>query len=225
MRRLFALATLLLLVATTVSCSAGSNSSSTATPTASPTKLHSPVARVAPKHPEATSLLSTTMKWHKQCPKGYGFCASFPYLGTPRSFEHQHFTGATAIGKIDSFSSMISRKGKSFCADRIQCNKIDVTRDTVFYDDTIHEIYFVEVFRSKYQDPWKAITSINGGVVNPHRTSIQGNLAATFAKGIYGYPGLVVFHRGRVYYLETTSLTFTRPLFTDKFLKEFRFTV
>lgn len=162
--------------------------------------------------------------WHHKCIKQYHFCADYPYVngakGPVNGFDrHVYYLplGSSATGKEPAFESWINRDHKTGKLCR-QLNGPLLCEDSEFYS--------VSVFRSKFSDPWTALTAINGGVKNPIRTSVQGNLACRFTKGIYRSPGLVIYHRGMVYLLQVGGIggrggSFL-PRYTARFLASIR---
>jgi hypothetical protein len=159
----------------------------------------------------ASSPLVTTVSWHKQCPQGYKFCASFP----GEDFESNvHDSATSRTGRRISFDSHVYGDGHGHF-----CPGMTDTRCRG-YDDG----YFVSIIDSKFSDQWTALTAINGGLKNPVRTTVQNNLAAKFDHGIYGGPGITVYYDGKVYYAEAFTHNLSKAPFIDQFLTSIQFT-
>lgn len=211
-----------LLAVTFLASGCASGSSGNALPSVSPI-----VATANPSTLAASPAVSATpipksdakeMEWHVMCPAGANFCADFPFLtGSQDGFVLNQDQGSTSVGKANMYSSTVypSSDRRGFCTSAI---------GTSCLDSPTFGFYFVDVFTSKYADPWTALTSVNQGVKNPHRISFQGNLAVSFDKGIYGGPGYVIWYRGKVYYAETDMLEYKNAAFTKRFLASIRLT-
>ena len=161
--------------------------------------------------------MSPQVTWHHHCISTAHFCADFPYItGMKFSYGHSVFDGATsATRKSDDWSSGVSRNVKT-----------GKPCEAVIASGCQQEFYAIDVFKSKYSDPWQALTAINGGVTNPTRTTFDGNLAAKF-NDLYGYIGYTVWHRGEVYYIHAgyyPGPRKTKPAFATKFFSSIKLT-
>lgn len=159
--------------------------------------------------------------WHHKCFPHFHFCASFPYVdGSEQAFSHYVYDlplGSAANGKEPTFSSLTYRNAATghFC--------LSGTAPNCSGRNGRSEFYAVSVFRSKYSDPWTALTALNGGVKHPVRTTVQGNLAARF-NSIYGPVELSIYHRGLVYYVVAGTFfsIHHEALYGKRFLKNIR---
>jgi hypothetical protein len=154
--------------------------------------------------------LAATASWQTQCPHGYHFCADFPGL----NFQPTTYDAGTSRQRVSFESTVYIARDGRFCT----------TDADVRCHDTSSETYFVQVIPGHGRDPWTALTSPNGGIVNPVGSSVQGNLAAKFERGIYGGPGITVWHNSQVYYAEAINDDHTRTRFVEQFLASLRFT-
>jgi hypothetical protein len=153
--------------------------------------------------------------WQRWCPKGAHFCTMFPLVsGSSGAFEHHtDYTSATSVsGYLANWTSNVWRadNGHGYCLSdfMLGCNEMSKH----------NEFYFVEVITSKYTDPWKALSAINGGVYHPKFIRANGHLVCTFDKGIYGGPGMTVYYDRQVYYMETGDANGHPGQFAKKFL-------
>jgi hypothetical protein len=161
------------------------------------------------------------VSWQSVYEKAYGFRVEFPYAtGSAGWLEHPHSdytSGTSTTGFLTNFTAdlFVADSGHGYCVAVFTtgCNPTGVK----------NEYYFVEViWNSKYSyDPRQALDRINMGVnCGPNRPTYHGDLACFFNKGIYGGPGMTIWHSQHVYYLETgnTGLVPNDPARVKRFL-------
>lgn len=206
----------------------------TATAASVPTTPTAPVASAATTTTKPLPPLTTVVPWHRHCPQGAGFCATFPYI-QQTDFSRETFEAATAKSGSrpvsygsDVYGTTYPADDKHGCATPLsrRCQNGEYycanQNDKRCWNGpaAVRRWHYVEIIDSRFSRPCDALRALNSGDVS-HATCTKVNGYYTVRFADTSNPFMAVYAHNQVYLVAIGSTNGTASPLAQQFFNSF----